>query len=114
MSLFAQLSLAQIVACPPEPGIANSPSVHGFRGIEHCVNDCTLGGNVANIAEGQPKWMRYEENARWLDDSGDLGNLGYSQRCQASVVKRALQQTDRLLADWSGRSEQDEIDTLIL
>ena len=63
MPLLAQLSMPQIVLIPTKRRNANSLSVHCYCCVEHGVQDGSLGGVVANLAEGQSKWVRHEQGA---------------------------------------------------
>ncbi len=77
---------------------------------EAALDDAALRRLVADRAERQPERVADEAGQRRLHERGDLPDLGDRDGGETVVVEDALEQPDRLLADRSGRDEQDEVD----
>ncbi len=57
--------------------------------------------------------MGHEEGARRFDDRGDLDDLCEGECAQPRLVEEPLEQSDGLLADRSGRSEEHQVGSVL-
>ncbi len=108
--LLAQLAFAQVVG--PAKSHVDDRSVRMVAlGLAYAASDdAALRRLVVHRAERQPERVGDEAGQRRLHERGDLPHLGDRDGGETVVVEDALEQPDRLLADRSGRDEQDEVD----
>ena len=73
-------------------------------------DDGCVGLLVSDGAEREAEWVLDEACQGGPYDLADLAYLGDRYRREASIVEDALEQSDRLLADWSGGHQEHEVD----
>ncbi len=112
MTLFTQLAVAQVILIPSKGAYSYSGSVHYLGCLEHRFEHGSLGQMVTNLAKRQAKGVRDKKRSRGFDQRGNLSYLGDRECAEPRLIKDTLEQSNGLLAHWSGRSEQHEIDVI--
>lgn len=107
--LLAQLAGAEVVG-PLESQVKDRPGGVLLRGcVQAAAKHVALRRLVVDCAKRQAEGVRHEAGKRRFYQCRDLRHLGDRDGRQAVIVEDSLEQSDRLLADRSGRHEQDQV-----
>lgn len=109
--LVTELACSQVVARPVVAKVDDRPGRVWSRCLcEGGGDDGRVGLLVSDRAEREAEWVLDEARQGGPYDLGDLAYLGDRYRRETPIVEHALEQSDRLLADWSGGDEEHEVD----
>ena len=100
---------------PPAKGQVDNLTWHGNRveSFQGFQNHDTLLFDVARFTQWMAKGPAQEDRARWLHLLGELTHDRYPDGGDAGFLYFSLDQSHGLIADTSGRGQQDDVDLVL-
>lgn len=84
----------------------------GLQDLQAIHENAFLLLSIEKLTHRMPKWIAKEIGARWLYGFADLSGNRYSDRGDSLPFYLPLNQTDRLVAQASGRNQESDVHIL--